>query len=103
MNQLRKPNSRSLLLSLLVAAVFSVQAEAKEVTDADIVNDAKTPGDVVTFGMGTQAQRYSGLNKINASNMLTLRTLPSSNDTSSPPKLNACAFVELAELGGGLT
>ena len=30
-----------------------------EVTIDDIINDAKTPGDVVTYGLGPQAQRYS--------------------------------------------
>ena len=42
------------------------------VTDDDIVNDANTPGDVVSYGMGTQGQRYSNLRKINASNVKKL-------------------------------
>ncbi|RKZ48626.1 MAG: PQQ-dependent dehydrogenase, methanol/ethanol family [Gammaproteobacteria bacterium] len=39
------------------------------VTDADIANDAKTTGDVVTHGMGLQGQRWSPLNKINSKNI----------------------------------
>lgn len=35
------------------------------VTDEDIVNDATTTGDVVSFGLGTQAQRFSPLEQIN--------------------------------------
>ena len=36
------------------------------VTDKDIMNDATTTGDVVTYGMGHGAQRYSSLKKINS-------------------------------------
>ena len=36
-----------------------------DVTIEDIVNDAKTTNDVVTNGMGLQAQRYSPLNQVN--------------------------------------
>ena len=34
-------------------------------TDQDILKDAETPGDVLTYGMGTQGQRYSPLKPIN--------------------------------------
>lgn len=47
-------------------------ANAKGVTDEDIVNDAKTTGDVVSFGLGPQAQRYSPLTKINTSTVKNL-------------------------------
>src|SRR6185369_10827007 len=58
----------NLALGLIAASLMSIgAAQAKDVTDADILNDAKTPGDVVSFGMGTQGQRYSALNAINAS------------------------------------
>ena len=40
-------------------------AIAGPVTDADILNDAKTTDDVVTYGLGTQGQRFSPLDKIN--------------------------------------
>ncbi len=42
------------------------------VSDADITNDAKTTGDVVTYGMGLQGQRYSPLKKINSRNVKKL-------------------------------
>jgi alcohol dehydrogenase (cytochrome c) len=51
----------------IAAAIATIGgAHAKGVTDEDIVNDAKTVGDVVSFGMGTQGQRYSTLAKVNA-------------------------------------
>ena len=34
-------------------------------TDADLMNDAASTGDVLTYGMGPQAQRFSTLNQIN--------------------------------------
>ena len=40
-------------------------AWAADVTDADILNDAKSTGDVVTYGLGTQGQRFSPLAQIN--------------------------------------
>jgi alcohol dehydrogenase (cytochrome c) len=42
------------------------------VTDADILNDAKTPGDVVSYGMGPHQHRFSQLNKINSGNVKKL-------------------------------
>jgi alcohol dehydrogenase (cytochrome c) len=66
MTQKRKSFNKSLALTTLVAAVLAaVQVQAKEVTDADVVNDAKTPGDVVTAGIGQQGQRFSALAKVN--------------------------------------
>ncbi|HJW24726.1 MAG TPA: PQQ-dependent methanol/ethanol family dehydrogenase [Rhodocyclaceae bacterium] len=56
--------TRMLAIAAAVAAIGG--AQAKGVTDNDIVNDAKTVGDVVSFGMGTQGQRYSPLAKVNA-------------------------------------
>ncbi|HMW53690.1 MAG TPA: PQQ-binding-like beta-propeller repeat protein, partial [Rhodocyclaceae bacterium] len=53
-------------MTVIAAAVMVAgAAHAKEVTDADILNDAKTPGDVVHFGLGQQGQRYSALDQIN--------------------------------------
>jgi alcohol dehydrogenase (cytochrome c) len=46
------------------ASIFSTSAVAG-VTEEDLLNDAKTPGDIVTNGMGRDAQRYSTLDKIN--------------------------------------
>ncbi|NCU84783.1 MAG: PQQ-dependent dehydrogenase, methanol/ethanol family, partial [Betaproteobacteria bacterium] len=62
-------------LSMLVAAAFagaSLAAVAGPVTDEMIMNDAKSTGDVLSFGMGTQGQRYSTLNKINTTNIKKL-------------------------------
>ena len=38
-------------------------------TDADLMNDAKSTGDVLTYGMGPQAHRFSALNAINSGNV----------------------------------
>src|SRR5690349_3678220 len=40
-----------------------------EVTEQDILNDAKTTGDVVTYGLGPQAQRFSPLKTLNRDNI----------------------------------
>ena len=98
-------------LSMLVAAAFagaSLAAVAGPVTDEMILNDAKSTGDVLSFGMGTQGQRYSTLNKINTTNIKKLfRHGPSSSavkssaaksrsrwfmtaKSSSPPRTAAC-------------
>lgn len=52
------------LLSILVTAACA-QAGA-QVTDAMIANDANTPEDVLSWGMGTQGQRHSTLSDVNA-------------------------------------
>ena len=69
MRQERNPFKRTLIaatVATLVAATGMVgSAFAAGVTDEDIVNDATTTGDVVSFGMGTQAQRFSPLEQIN--------------------------------------
>jgi len=49
-------------------ALISFGTQAK-VTDADIANDAKTPGDVLQAGLGQEAQRYSPLTQINSKNV----------------------------------
>ena len=53
------------LLSLLVMAA-TAHVGAQGVTDAMIANDANTPDDVLSWGMGTQGQRHSSLDQINA-------------------------------------
>ena len=56
------------LTSALVASALMTLAAAPAmavVTDKDIENDAKTTGDVLSWGMGTQGQRYSTLAKVN--------------------------------------
>jgi alcohol dehydrogenase (cytochrome c) len=67
MNRPSKPGGTPLALTLIAMALLAVgQVQAKDVTDTDILNDAKTPGDVVSFGLGPQGQRYSPLTEINA-------------------------------------
>jgi len=51
------------LLSVVVSSAYSVHAAG--VTDEMIVNDAKAPNNVLSWGMGTQGQRYSTLTQIN--------------------------------------
>jgi alcohol dehydrogenase (cytochrome c) len=36
------------------------------------LNDAKTTGDVLSWGMGTEGQRFSPLNKVNTKNVKRL-------------------------------
>jgi alcohol dehydrogenase (cytochrome c) len=53
------------LTSLLVAAACVSFGAQAQVTDQMIENDAKTPDDVLSWGLGTQGQRYSPLKQIN--------------------------------------
>lgn len=71
-------NNRKIFTKAGIAA-FSIAlisasgtVNAKRVNDTDIVNDAKTAGDVVSYGLGPRGQRYSGLTKINANNVSKL-------------------------------
>ncbi|MDE1914481.1 MAG: methanol/ethanol family PQQ-dependent dehydrogenase [Sphingomonadales bacterium] len=41
-------------------------------TEAQLMNDAKSTGDVLTYGMGPRAQRFSPLTQINAGNVAKL-------------------------------
>ncbi|MCB1956551.1 MAG: PQQ-binding-like beta-propeller repeat protein, partial [Rhodocyclaceae bacterium] len=61
--------ARGLAMGVIAASVLAWGAASAGVTDADILNDAKSTGDVVSFGMGTQGQRYSPLDKINTGNV----------------------------------
>ena len=63
---------KAFTLALLTAAAFAGGAANAGVTDADILNDAKTPGDVVSFGLGTQGQRFSPSTQINAKTVKNL-------------------------------
>jgi alcohol dehydrogenase (cytochrome c) len=56
------------LLSLLVCAGLASMAHAT-VTDQMIENDAKSTGDVLSWGIGQQGQRYSPLKQINPSSI----------------------------------
>jgi len=57
------------LLSLIVAAGLSSMAAHAAVTQAMIDNDAKSTGDIVSWGIGPQGQRYSPLKQINTGNI----------------------------------
>ena len=70
-------------LAALAAGATSLSASAKEpektaaatgggVTEQDIINDAKTPEDVVTYGLGPKAQRYSPLKAIDKESVKSL-------------------------------
>ncbi|EDM82921.1 PQQ-dependent methanol/ethanol family dehydrogenase [Limnobacter sp. MED105] len=61
---------RKTLLSAMVATALAIPAVASAaVTDAMIQNDAKSTGDILSWGMGTEGQRYSPLKDINVSNV----------------------------------
>ena len=73
MPSFKTPRRTVIALALLAAtAISGGPAWAKEVTDADILNDAKTTGDVVSFGLGTQGQRFSPLTAINTGTVKNL-------------------------------
>ncbi len=57
--------------ALAVSVSFAAPALA-DVSIDDVVNDAKTTNDVVTAGLGGQAQRYSPLKSINKDNVAGL-------------------------------
>src|SRR6476661_6429604 len=57
--------------ALAVTAMLALPVNA-EVKIEDIVNDAATPGDVVTNGLGPQGQRFSSLKAINAETVQNL-------------------------------
>ena len=61
---------RSILLATLVSAAVPLGAVAQ--TADDLKNDDKTPGDVLTYGMGYSQQRFSPLTQINRDNVKRL-------------------------------
>jgi alcohol dehydrogenase (cytochrome c) len=64
---------RTAIASAVIAASAFMSSQAMAaVTDADILNDAKTPGDVVSFGLGTQGQRHSPMTQINTNTVKNL-------------------------------
>jgi len=87
MNKVNKTGRKAFALTLVAAALMGMgQAQAKEVTDADIVNDAKTAGDVLSFGLGTQGQRFSNLAAVNTK---TVKIWSLSGPSPSVVKSNA--------------
>jgi alcohol dehydrogenase (cytochrome c) len=67
-----KHQIKAIALSLLVSAGASLPAHAT-VTDKDIKNDQATTNDVVSYGMGLRAQRFSPLNKISKETVEDIR------------------------------
>lgn len=73
MQNIKYPRQRAFGIAMLLAATFAASpAMAKDVTNADILNDAKTVGDVVSFGLGTQGQRFSPLTAVNTDSVKNL-------------------------------
>ncbi len=65
-------NSATFLLSLSALVASPLLAAQEGPTDADIANDASSTADVLTNGLGLQAQRFSPLTAIDASNVKSL-------------------------------
>jgi PQQ-dependent dehydrogenase (methanol/ethanol family) len=67
-------NPRQTLLAALVAATFCAPAAAAgaKVSWEDILNDDKTTGDVLSYGLGLKAQRHSTLTTVNTKNVENL-------------------------------
>jgi len=64
---------RSLMgIAAIALAAGAAPLLAEGPTDADLMNDASTTGDVLTYGMGPQAQRFSPLNRINSQTVARL-------------------------------
>jgi len=67
MEQIRKNIRGPVAATVLALALAGIGvAQAKEVTDADILNDDTVTTQVVTHGLGTKGQRFSPLTQINA-------------------------------------
>lgn len=56
----------------MTAAPVDAAGTAAGPTDTDLMDDAQSPGNVLTYGMGPRAQRFSPLNAINAGNVAGL-------------------------------
>ncbi len=62
--------TRPIVLAALLGAAFPMLALAQ--TADELKNDHKTPGDVLTYGMGYAQNRYSPLTNINRDNVKRL-------------------------------
>jgi alcohol dehydrogenase (cytochrome c) len=81
-----KKNLLSLALVSSMAAAIASPAIAAGPTVADLVNDAKTAGDVTTYGMGYGQQRFSKLTQINRTNVKKLAPIWSLSLESNQPQ-----------------
>ncbi|WP_425335992.1 methanol/ethanol family PQQ-dependent dehydrogenase [Sphingomonas kaistensis] len=61
--------STTILAAATLGLTGPLSAQSAGPGDAELMNDAATPGDVLTYGMGPQGQRFSTLTKINADNV----------------------------------
>ena len=61
------------VLSVLLSAMLLSGSALAGVTDQDILQDPKNPGQIVTNGLGVQGQRYSPLDTLNVNNVKDLR------------------------------
>lgn len=68
-----KGNPTYLRCTLLSASILTSLTVWAGVTDKDILQDASTPEDVVSYGIGPQAQRYSSIDLLNTENIQELR------------------------------
>lgn len=59
----------SALLAAPLATVSHAQSAGAGPTDTDLMNDEKTPNDVLTYGMGSRGQRFSPITQINSTNV----------------------------------
>ncbi len=57
------------MATLVLAAAFAAAPASALVNDKMIADDARTGGDVLSWGLGTQGQRYSPLKGVNTSNV----------------------------------
>jgi alcohol dehydrogenase (cytochrome c) len=64
-----KKGLMGMLVSAALASMAAVAVQAGPVTDKMIEDDAKTPGDVLSWGIGQEGQRYSPLKKITTENI----------------------------------
>ena len=60
-------------IAFACAGALTAPAMAKDVTWEDIMADSETTNDVLMYGMGNNAQRYSTLTQINAQNVAHMR------------------------------
>lgn len=63
---------RKLLLAAAISTALSTAPLMAAVNDQDIANDATTPNDVVSYGLGLQGQRFSPLDKLNTETVKNL-------------------------------
>jgi len=66
MSKIKRQRALPVMLTALTVALAGIgSAQAKGVTDEDILKDAELTHQIVTHGLGTKGQRYSPLKQIN--------------------------------------